>query len=49
MDSLISNLVRPFRFTYTIFDLGFKKTENYFRTDDTLLNERGYKIHYSYY
>ena len=49
MDSLISNLVRPFRFTYSIFDLGCRKTSNYVRTDESILNERGYRIQYSYF
>lgn len=49
MDGLISNLVRPFRFTYSLLDLGAKKTESYERIDGTILNERGYRIHYSFY
>ena len=49
MDSLISNLIRPFRFTYSIFDLGNKITEKFQRTDSYVYNERGYRIEYSYY
>lgn len=49
MESLISNLIRPFRFHYSIFDLGKKITENYTREDSTVLNERGMKIQYSYF
>lgn len=49
MESLISNIIRPFRFTYSLLDLGHKMTEKYTREDAILLNDRGLKIHYSYF
>lgn len=49
MESLISNLIRPYRFTYSLLDLGSKLTERYSREDGNLLNDRGLRIQYSYY
>lgn len=49
MQGLISNLIRPFRFRYSIFDLGPKFSDKYERNDCSVLNDRGYRIQYSYY
>lgn len=49
MDGLILNLVRPFRFKYSIFDLGAKLSDQYEREDNSILNDRGFRLQYSYY
>lgn len=49
MEILISNLLRPYRSTYSFVDLGKKRSDNYIRNDGTIVNERGLLIHYSYY
>jgi hypothetical protein len=49
MDALINALLRPYRATYSLNDLGFKKTDKYTRTEGHLLNEREQKIQVSYF
>ena len=48
-DSLINNLLRPYRSTYSFNDLGTKNTQRYVRKDDFVVNDRDQKILYSYY
>jgi predicted alpha/beta-fold hydrolase len=49
MDILISNLLRPYRSTYSSVDLGKKRTDHYVRTDASLYNDREMLMQYSYY
>lgn len=46
---MINSLLRPYRATYSYLDLGKKRTEQYTRIDDCILNDRDQKIQYSYY
>jgi len=49
MDILINTLLRPYRSTYTLNDLGHKTTHKYVRTDECILNDRDQTIRYSYF
>jgi len=47
MEALINNLLRPFRSSYSLSDLGRRKTEWYTRIDDYVLNDRDQRLQYS--
>lgn len=49
MNLLANQLIRPYRFMYSLVDLGKKKTADYERTDSYLLNARQQRLQYSYY
>ena len=49
MNMLANQLIRPYRFHYTLLDLGKKKTLQYDRTDSYIINDRAQKLYYSYY
>jgi|JI6StandDraft_1071083.scaffolds.fasta_scaffold18790_6 hypothetical protein len=49
MNVLANQLVRPYRFLYSLIDLGKKKTADYERQDAYLANGRGQRLQYSYY
>jgi hypothetical protein len=49
MDVLTNALLRPYRSSYSLTDLGPKKTALYTRNDRTTINNRELKIQYSYY
>ena len=45
----MSSVLRPYRCSYTLADLGHKNTPKYTRIDDSILNDRDLQIRYSYY
>lgn len=49
MDTLINALLRPYRATYTLNDLGHKTTHKYVRSEESISNDRDLLIKYSYY
>jgi hypothetical protein len=49
MEVLVNALLRPYRATYSLSDLGRKNTDKYIRTDESLLNDRELNIKYSYF
>lgn len=49
MDSIINTLLRPYRSSYSLTDLGMKNCDKYARIDEAVLNDREQLIQYSYY
>lgn len=49
MEALTNTLLRPYRATYSLNDLGPKKTNKYNRFDQFITNDREQNIQYSYY
>jgi hypothetical protein len=49
MNTFINQLIRPYRFNYSIIDLGKKKTNLYERFDSFAYNHHKLKIYYSYF